>query len=84
MPGPAPSSAVPPFAYAEPLPRGADSTSYRLLTTEGVRTVQAAGRTFLEVSPEALRLLTSTAMHDIAHYLRPAHLAQLRRILDDP
>jgi len=49
-----------------------------------VRTVQAAGRTFLEVSPEALRLLTSTAMHDIAHYLRPAHLAQLRRILDDP
>ena len=23
-------------------------------------------------------------MHDIAHYLRPAHLAQLRRILDDP
>ena len=23
-------------------------------------------------------------MHDIAHYLRPAHLAQLRRIVDDP
>ena len=23
-------------------------------------------------------------MHDISHYLRPAHLAQLRRILDDP
>src|SRR3954464_10621908 len=23
-------------------------------------------------------------MHDIAHFLRPAHLAQLRRILDDP
>ena len=23
-------------------------------------------------------------MHDIAHYLRPAHLAQLRSILDDP
>jgi fumarate hydratase class I len=23
-------------------------------------------------------------MHDIAHYLRPAHLAQLRRIIDDP
>jgi fumarate hydratase class I len=23
-------------------------------------------------------------MHDIAHYLRPAHLQQLRNILDDP
>jgi fumarate hydratase class I len=29
-------------------------------------------------------LLTESAMHDIAHYLRPAHLAQLRRIVDDP
>src|SRR6185436_3855907 len=27
---------------------------------------------------------TDEAMHDIAHYLRPAHLAQLRRIVDDP
>jgi fumarate hydratase class I len=49
-----------------------------------VLTVEAAGRTFLEVAPETLTLLTDTAMHDIAHYLRPAHLAQLRRILDDP
>ncbi len=79
MPAPAPS-----FLYADLLPRGADPTPYRLLTTDGVRTVEAAGRTFLEVSPEALRLLTETAMHDIAHFLRPAHLAQLRRILDDP
>jgi fumarate hydratase class I len=55
------------------------------VTTEGVRAVAGpGGRTFLEVAPEALRLLTETAMHDIAHYLRPAHLAQLRRILDDP
>jgi fumarate hydratase class I len=40
--------------------------------------------TFLEVDDEAMRTLTETAMHDIAHYLRPAHLAQLRKILDDP
>ncbi|WP_088315988.1 fumarate hydratase [Kineosporia sp. R_H_3] len=72
------------FDYSEMLPTGPDETPYRLLTTDGVRTVEAAGRTFLEVDPEALRLLTDTAMHDIAHYLRPAHLAQLRRILDDP
>ncbi|MEO7754816.1 MAG: fumarate hydratase [Terracoccus sp.] len=73
------------FAYEDLLPIGADETPFRLLTTEGVRTVEGpGGRTFLEVSPEALRLLTDTAMHDIAHYLRPAHLQQLRTILEDP
>ena len=73
------------FAYEDLLPIGADETPYRLLTTEGVRAVDGPGaRTFLEVDPEALRLLTETAMHDIAHYLRPGHLQQLRNILDDP
>ncbi len=77
---------MPEFTYTDLLPTdaAADQTPYRLLTTQGVRTVQAGGRTFLEVTPEALRLLTETAMHDIAHFLRPAHLEQLRRILDDP
>jgi fumarate hydratase class I len=59
-------------------------TPYRLLTTDGVRTVEAAGRTFLEVDPAVLSLLTAEAMRDIAHFLRPGHLAQLREILDDP
>ncbi|WP_299447680.1 fumarate hydratase [uncultured Phycicoccus sp.] len=73
------------FAYADLLPVGADETPYRLLTTEGVEVVDGpGGRRFLEVSPEALRLLTETAMHDIAHYLRPAHLQQLANILGDP
>jgi fumarate hydratase class I len=75
---------VPEFCYADLLPLTKPDTPYRLLTTEGVTVVEAAGRRFLEVHPEALRLLTETAMHDIAHYLRPAHLAQLQRILDDP
>jgi fumarate hydratase class I len=74
----------PEFGYSPLLPTAGDDTPYRLLTTDGVSTVEAGGRTFLEVSPDALALLTGTAMHDIAHYLRPAHLAQLRRILDDP
>ncbi|MDP3967645.1 MAG: fumarate hydratase [Nocardioides sp.] len=74
----------PPFLYSDLLPTGADPTPYRLLTTEGVSTVEAGGRTFLQVAPEALRTLTAEAMHDIAHFLRPAHLAQLRRIIDDP
>jgi len=73
------------FTYVDLLPIGEDQTEYRLLTTDGVSTVEGpGGRTFLQVEPEALRTLTETAMHDIAHYLRPAHLAQLRRIIDDP
>jgi len=76
---------VPEFEYEDLLPQGADHTTYRLLTREGVRTVEGPdGREFLHVAPEALRLLTETAMHDIAHYLRPAHLTQLRAIMDDP
>ncbi|MEV4256807.1 fumarate hydratase [Spirillospora sp. NPDC049652] len=75
---------MPEFSYTDLLPTGPDETEYRLLTTDGVSTFEAGGRTFLQVEPEALRLLTETAMRDIAHLLRPAHLAQLRRILDDP
>ncbi len=74
----------PEFRYSDLLPLGEDETPYRLITTEGVSTFEADGRTFLQVEPEALRRLTAEAMHDIAHYLRPAHLAQLRRIIDDP
>jgi len=70
--------------FTELLPIGPDDTPYRLLTTEGVSTVEAAGRTFLQVEPEALTLLTRTAFRDIAHWLRPGHLRQLRHILDDP
>ena len=74
----------PQFRYSDLLPTGADDTPYRLVTTEGVSTFEADGRTFLKVAPEAIQRLTAEAMHDIAHYLRPAHLAQLRRIIDDP
>ncbi|MDE0215431.1 MAG: fumarate hydratase [bacterium] len=73
------------FAYTELLPKGPDTaTEYRLLTTDHVSTVTLGGRQFLQVEPEALRLLTSAAMRDIAHLLRSGHLAQLAAILDDP
>ncbi len=71
------------FAFQELLPVGPIDTPYRLLTTEHVSTLSAGGREFLEVAPEALTLLTQQAMFDIAHLLRPGHLAQLRKILDD-
>ena len=75
---------MPEFAFTDLLPTGPDQTPYRLLTTEGISVVSGAGRDFLQVSGDALSLLAKTAMRDIAHLLRPAHLAQLRRILDDP
>jgi fumarate hydratase class I len=75
---------MPEFTYSDLLPLGADPTVYRQLTAEGVEVVEAGGREFLHVDPEALRLLTAEAMHDISHYLRPAHLAQLRAIIEDP
>jgi fumarate hydratase class I len=72
------------FAYQDLLPIGADDTPYRLLTADHVTTVEAAGRHFLEVEPVALTLLTQQAMFEIAHLLRPGHLAQLAAILQDP
>jgi fumarate hydratase class I len=78
------STTEPEFRYSDLLPIGPDTTPYRLITSEGVSTFTAGERTFLQIEPEAIRALTEEAMHDIAHYLRPAHLAQLRRIIDDP
>src|SRR6478752_3082121 len=72
------------FQYQEMLPTGADDTPFRRLTTDYVSTFEAAGQRFLRVEPEALTLLTREAMRDIAHLLRPGHLAQLARILKDP
>ncbi len=75
---------MPEFHYEDMLPLGADTTTYRLLTTEGVSTVEAAGRTFLQIEPDVFASLAFEAIHDIQHLLRPGHLAQLRKILDDP
>ncbi len=71
------------FTYTDLLPLGEDTTTYRLVSTEGVSTVDVDGQTFVKVEPEALQLLTSEAMRDIAHYLRTSHLEKLAAILDD-
>ncbi len=63
---------------------GPDKTPYRKLTSQGVRVEAALGREILVVEPEALRALSEQAMIDINHLLRPGHLAQLAKILDDP
>ena len=75
---------MPTFAFQDILEAGHHhDTPYRKLTGDFVSSFEAGGRSFLEVAPEALTLLTKTAMRDIAHLLRPGHLAQLRAILDD-
>jgi fumarate hydratase, class I len=72
------------FSYTDLLPLSPDETAYRKIADGGVETSQAFGKTFLQVDPEALTLLSRTAFRDIAHLLRPSHLRQLRSILDDP
>jgi fumarate hydratase class I len=78
----------PPFHYT-PLFENAHpdtTTQYRqILPASAVETITLPdGTSMLKVSSEALRTLSSTAFEDVAHLLRPAHLAQLRKILDDP
>jgi fumarate hydratase class I len=72
------------FAYTPLLPLADDDTPYELLTRDHVKVVELGGRELLEVDPEGLRLLAREAMKAIAHKLRPGHLAQLAKILEDP
>ena len=72
------------FAYKEMFPLGEDKTPYRLLTKDHVSTVEVDGKTVLKVAPEAITLLTTQAFKDCSHLLRPGHLEQLSKILDDP
>src|SRR4051794_2293588 len=65
-------------------PLGPDTTPWRKLPIEGVRTISVEGKTVLRIAPAALSELAVRAFHDVSHLLRPAHLAQLRAILDDP
>ena len=74
---------MPEFNYEDLLPIGPDETEYRLVSTKGVSTFMAQGQEFLQIEPIAISTLTSEAIHDISHYLRSAHLQQLRNILDD-
>src|SRR5271167_4726197 len=65
-------------------PLEVDTTPWRKLPIEGVRTITVEGKTVLRIAPEALSELAVRAFHDVSHKLRPAHLASLRAILDDP
>jgi fumarate hydratase class I len=72
------------YLHHEMFPMGGDVTAYRLLTRDYVNTRKVDGREILEVDTGALTLLADQAMRDCQHLLRPGHLAQLRKIIDDP
>ena len=55
----------------------------KLAGPEAVDVVTVGDKEFLSVSGESMRQLSREAFGDIAHLLRPAHLQQIRNILDD-
>ncbi len=72
------------FTYSPIFPLGESTTTWRKLDIAGVTTATFDGKTVLKIAPEALTELAFQAFRDVSHLLRPAHLAQLRTILDDP
>ena len=75
---------LPPYKHTPLFPLGKESTAYRKLAISGLRVEKILGRDMLTVEREALRALAEAAFTDINHLLRGSHLAQLRKILDDP
>ena len=72
------------YVHYPMFPLAAEDTPWRKLTGDHVSTTTFEGETVLKVDPQALTLLTAEAFKDISHLLRPRHLDQLAKILDDP
>jgi fumarate hydratase, class I len=84
MNAPLSSHPLPPYRHTPLFPLGKDTTAYRKITSEGVRVETILGKEVIVVSHEAMRALSEAAFTDINHLLRPAHLASLRHIVEDP
>ncbi|PLX39637.1 MAG: fumarate hydratase [Hyphomicrobiales bacterium] len=72
------------YSHSPLFPLALDTTPYKKLTGDFVSTATFEGQEILKVEREGLRLLSEQAFADINHLLRPGHLAQLAKILDDP
>ncbi len=73
-----------PYNYEPTLQFGEDTTPYRKLTSEHVRSAVFEGKTILKVDQEALTLLAHAAFSDVSFYLRASHLEMLAKELLDP
>jgi len=72
------------FRYQPLFEHADDTTPYRKLTSDFVSTTEMDGQPILRIDPEALTLVAREAMRDVSFLLRPGHLAQLAKILEDP
>lgn len=72
------------IGYGPLFPLGEDETEYRQLDVDGVKVEKLGSREFVTIQPNVLSELAETAFGDISHLFRPAHLQQLRNILEDP
>src|ERR1700739_4195197 len=75
---------LPPYKHTPLFPLGKDNTPYRKISAEGLRVERVLGEEVLVVPREAMRALAEAAFTDINHLLRPAHLASLKAIVEDP
>ena len=72
------------FRFTELLPRAPHGAKMRRLSAEGVHLSGEGTAAVLEIDPGVLEALAYEAFKEINFFLRPDHLAQLRKILDDP
>jgi fumarate hydratase class I len=84
MNAPVSTHPTPPYKHTPLFPLGKDDTPYRKIAGEGVRLERVLGEDVVVVPREALRALSEAAFNDINHLLRPAHLASLKSIVEDP
>ena len=84
MNAPLTSHPTPPYKHTPLFPLGKDQTPYRKISADGIRVERVMGEEVLVVPREAMRALAEAAFTDINHLLRPAHLASLKHIVEDP
>jgi fumarate hydratase class I len=84
MNAPVSTHPTPPYKHTPLFPLGKDDTPYRKIAADGVRVERIMGEDVVVVPREALRALSEAAFNDINHLLRPAHLASLKAIVEDP
>ena len=75
---------MPEFTYQEMFPQTKGDTPFYKLTSDYVSVGEYRGSKILEVDREGLTLMVAESFRNISHLLRPGHLAQLAKILDDP
>jgi fumarate hydratase class I len=75
---------MPEFHYQPLFELDPQETPWRKLSGDFVSTAVFEGQRILKVDTQALTRLAGRAVRDVSHLFRPGHLAQLRKILDDP